>query len=91
MVKPQATRMGTEGPGVEHEAVADAQGGHRQQLALLDEVRGEEDAQRQLGQLDRLAVDGPDADPQPRPRCWFWPRWGMSGDSMRTTAASSSR
>ncbi len=58
--------MGTERAGVEHQAVADAQGGYRQHLALLGEVRGEEDAQRQLGQLDGLAVDGPDADPQAR-------------------------
>ena len=68
MVKPQATQDRDERPGVEHEAVADAQGGDREQLALLDEVRGEEDAQRQLGELDGLAVDGPDAHPQARPR-----------------------
>ena len=40
---------------------------HRQQLAFLHEVGGEEDAQRQLGQLDGLAVDGTDPDPQTGP------------------------
>ena len=38
-----------------------------QQLALLDEVRREEDGQEDLGELPGLEVDRSDADPDPGP------------------------
>ena len=41
----------------------DPEGGHSQQLAPLDQVRGEEDGQRDLGELTGLEVDRAEADP----------------------------
>ena len=41
--------------------------GDRQQLALLDQVRGEEDAERHLGELAGLEADAAEPHPQPGP------------------------
>ena len=43
----------------------DAAGAGGEQLALVDEVRGEEDHEQHLGGLAGLEVDRPDAHPQP--------------------------
>ena len=56
---------GDQGPGVEDQPVAEPGGGDGQQLPLLGEVGGEEDAQHDLGQLDRLELELSDLDPQP--------------------------
>ena len=80
-----------EGPGVEDQAVAHPGGRDRQQLLLLGEVGGEEDAQQDLGHLDRLELDRPDVDEEPGPAGSSPPTWGMSGATSRTTAPSSRR
>jgi hypothetical protein len=46
---------------------AEAERPHGQQLALLDEVRGEEDGQGDLGQLTGLEPDRAEAHPDARP------------------------
>ena len=52
-------------PGVEDQAVAEPGRRDRQQLALVGEVGGEEDAEHDLADLDRLELERPDLDPQP--------------------------
>ena len=48
---------GDERPGVEHEPVADPRGRDGEQLLVGGEVRGEEDAEEDLGELDRLELE----------------------------------
>ena len=42
-------------------------GGHGQQLALLHQVAGEEQGERDLGELSGLEADRPQRHPDPRP------------------------
>src|SRR5271155_3059290 len=52
--------------GVEYEPVADAHGWDGKQLLSFSKVRGKEDAQQDLGDLDRLELVVPEVDPQSR-------------------------
>ena len=58
MANPQATRIGSSGPGVENESVPDVGRRDGEQLLVVGEVRREEDAQEDLGELDRLELRG---------------------------------
>ena len=58
---------GDERSGVEHEPVAEAGRGDGQQLLVGGEVGGEEDAEEDLGELDRLELEAAEVDPQPGP------------------------
>ena len=53
-----------EGAQVGQEAVADAACRQREQLALFDEIGGEEDDEEELRGLDRLEGDRSELDPQ---------------------------
>ena len=55
-----------------------------EELALVDEVRGEEDHEQDLGRLARLEVERPDADPEAR-AVDLLPMPGSSGSSSATT------
>ena len=68
MAAPQATRMGMQRAGVEDEAVAQPGGRDGEQLLVGREVRGEEDAQQELGELDRLEAQAAEVHPQPGAR-----------------------
>ena len=55
---------GQQRPGVEDQPVADLGGGDGEHLLVLREVRGEVDAQQDLGELDGLERDAARVDPQ---------------------------
>ena len=56
--------MGSKRPRVEEEPVADLRRRDRQQLLVLGEVRREEDAEQDLGELDGLEREPAEVDPQ---------------------------
>ena len=64
MAKPQARTIGHHRAGVEDQPVAEPSRGDREELPLLGEVGGEEDAEHDLADLDRLELERPDLDPQ---------------------------
>ena len=64
MANPQASTMGTRGRRVEHQTVSQPCRRDGEQLPLVGEVGGEEDAEDDLADLDRLELERANLDPQ---------------------------